>query len=222
MQNEPLVSIVIILSDFFHLASLTLKSIVNQTDKSYEVIVLETAETKKDLIMIKPYLEKIKIVKHFEEADLPLLMNKGLEIAKGKYIHFLFSGDVYVSKFFISYLKDLITKNNFPDLICCSFLKREENLSPEAQSFSLESFRKGEIPMNISSCWLLISTVNQLNGFDAKYRIQSGFDLICKIFLKKNRKIFFSNRVLTDYQVKKKPSSVDLYITWENLKIIYK
>lgn len=222
MPSDPLVSVVILLTDFFHLASLTLKSITDQTDNSYEIIVLETAVTKRDLVMIKPYLEKIKAVKHFDEADLPLLMNEGIELSKGKYVHYLFSGDVYVSKYFMAYLNELAVKERFPDLICCSFLRREEMALPEAVNFSFEYFKKGQIPMNISSCWLLIETIKELNGFDPQYKIQSGFDMICKMFLKKRKKIAFSNRVLTDYQIKKKPPGIDLRVSWENLRIIYK
>lgn len=222
MPNEPLITVVVLLRDFFHLANLTLKSIVDQTSDLYEIIVLETAETKRDLMMLKPYQEKIKIVQHFEESDLAQLMNRGLELAKGKYIHFLFSGDVYISKYVIAYLKELIEEKNFPDLICSAFLRRDEMNFPEAVSFSFDYFKKGDLPMNIQTCWILIDTIKKLKGFSKQYTYQSGFDMVCKIFLQKDKKIIFSNRVLTDYQPKKNPSKISLYIVWEGIKIIYR
>lgn len=222
MPEEPLVSIVILLRDFFHLANLTLKSIVDQTQTCYEIIVIETAETKRDLVMLKPYLEKIRVIEHLEEKELPYLMNKALELAKGKYVHFLFSGDIYVSKYVVAYLKDLIDEKSFPDLICFAFLKREELLAPEVIKFSFDYFKKGKIPMNIQSCWFLSDIIRKFDGFDPHYKIQVGFDMICKIFLKKDRKIIFSNRVLTDYQLKKRTSRIALFTAGENLKIIYR
>jgi hypothetical protein len=222
MNEKPLVSIVFLLHDFFHLANLTLKSIVEQTQTSYEIIVIETSEKKRDLIMLKPYLDKIKIIQHFEEDDLPRMMNKGGELAKGNYVHFIFSGDIYISKYVLAYLKELVEEKSFPNLICCAYLRRAELMPPEVINFSFDYFKKGKIPMNIQSCWFLADTIKKLEGFDVRYKIQAGFDMICKIFLRKNKRVIFSNRVLTDYQLKKRPSTTRLYMAWENIKIIYK
>ncbi|KKL55969.1 hypothetical protein LCGC14_2250100 [marine sediment metagenome] len=38
--DKPIVSIVVLLRDFFHLANITMKSIVDQTEKSFEIIVI--------------------------------------------------------------------------------------------------------------------------------------------------------------------------------------
>lgn len=220
-EDQPVVSIVVLLRDFFHLADLTLKSIVNQVEKSYEIIVIETATTKRSLVMLKPYMDKIKVVEHSKETDLPTLMNKGLKIAKGKYIHFLFSGDTCVSRYVMKYLKDLVEEKKYPNLMCCAFLRRDAISPPEAINFSFDYFKRGKIPMNIQSCWFSCETVRNEGGFNIKYKIQPGFDMICKIFLKKDKKVIFSNRVLTDYQYKKRPSKLVLFKAFENLKIIY-
>ncbi|NGX44508.1 MAG: hypothetical protein K1060chlam3_00675 [Candidatus Anoxychlamydiales bacterium] len=220
--DKPIVSIVVLLNDFFHLASLTLKSIVDQSEKSYEIIVISTSNQKRSHVMLKPYMDKIKTLEYSKEASLPILMNKGLNLSQGKYIHFLFSGDVLVSKYVLSYLKDLIIDKKHPQLISCAFLRRDEFLSPEAISFSFDYFKRGKIPMNIQSCWFSIETVQKLNNFNPRYKVQPGFDMICRIFLKKDKRVIFSNRVLTDYQFKKRPSKLVLLKAFENLKIIYK
>ncbi|MBN2478910.1 MAG: glycosyltransferase [Parachlamydiales bacterium] len=222
MDEKPLVSIIVILKDFFHLANLTLDSIVKQTENSYEIIVIETALSRRELIMIKPYQDKIKIIEHSDEKNLTALMNKGLLFAEGKYVHFLSSGDTYVSKYVISYLKNLIESKNFPDLICCAFLRRDELTAPESISFSFEYFKRGKIPMHIQSSWFSKSILDKFNGLDMKYSLQSGFDLICKIFLLKDKKVIFSNRVLTDWQFKKRSEKIFLKRSLENITIMYK
>ncbi|NGX63702.1 MAG: hypothetical protein KR126chlam6_01115 [Candidatus Anoxychlamydiales bacterium] len=219
--DKPLVSIVVMLRDFFHLANLTLKSITDQTESSYEIIVISASRAKRDLVMIKPFMDKIKKLEFVQEEDLPILMNKAIELSQGKYIHYLFSGDTYVSKYVMNYLKDLIEEKKYPEFISCAFLRRDEYSNPEAINFSFDYFKRGKIPMNIQSCWFLIDTIKTLKYFDTKYKIKPGFDMICKIFLKKDKKVIFSNRVLTDYQFKKIPSKLVLLRTYENLKIIY-
>ena len=220
MSDKPLVSIVVILKDFFHLANLTLQSIVNQSETDYEIIVIETASTKRDLVMLKPFSDKITIMQHSNDKTDTTLMNMGVKLAKGQYIHFFFSGDTYVSKYVISYLKELIN-NNRPDLICCAFLRRDQISPPETVNFSFEYFKRGKIPMHIQSCWFLKDTIDNLEGFDSNYKIKAGFDLICRIFLKEDKKVIFSNRVLTDYQFKKRSSKIFLFRSWESIKIIY-
>jgi len=222
MEETPLVSIVILLNDYYHLVNLTLHSIINQSETSYEIIVIETAKSKRDLIMLKPFLDKIRIIEHSDSKLWPGLMNRGLELSKGKYIHFLTSGDNYVSKYVISYLKDLIDEKSYPNLICCAFLRRDEFSAPESINFSFDYFKRGKIPMTIQSCWFSVDTIKRLGGFDLKYKIQPGFDMICRIFSIKDKKVIFSNRVLTDYLFKKRPSRIILFKSWENIKIIYR
>ncbi|NGX33730.1 MAG: hypothetical protein K1060chlam1_00071 [Candidatus Anoxychlamydiales bacterium] len=220
--DKPIVSIVVLLRDFFHLANITMKSIVDQREKSYEIIVISISNQKRNLIMLKPYMDKIKTVEYSKETNLAVLMNKGLNLSQGKYIQFLFSGDILISKYILSYLKDLIIEKKYPHLISSAFLRRDEFLNPEAISFSFDYFKRGKIPMNIQSCWFSVESVQKLKKFNLRYKIQPGFDMICKIFLKKDKKVVFSNRVLTDYQFKKIPSKLILLKAFENLKIIYK
>ncbi len=222
MDEKPLVSIIIILDDFFHLANLTIESIIHQKEKPYEIIVIETAHSKKDLVMLKPYIDKIYKIYHSFDDNITHIMNQAIDKSNGQYLHFMFSGDTYVSRYAFGYLKSLIEEKKSPDLICSAFLRRDALSPPESVNFSFEYFSKGKIPMHIQSCWFNKETLRQLHGFDLCFKYQSGFDMICKIFLKKEKKVIFSNRVLTDYEYKKKPSKVFMRRAWENIKIIYR
>ncbi len=222
MAEQPLVTIVVVLTDFFHLIPYTFKSILSQTFNSYEIIVIEKSPSKKDLQMLKPFVNKIKTIIHTDSNDLTAIMNKGLSLAEGRFLHFLFSGDTYISHHVMGYLNDLIKEKEELDLISCAFLKREEMEPPQSVTFSFEYFKMGKIPMHIQSCWYCKKTLDELKGFDQRYYLQAGFDIICRIFLKKNKKVLFSNRVLTDYEFKKKPTSIMLRTAWENLFIIYR
>ncbi|NGX56240.1 MAG: Spore coat polysaccharide biosynthesis protein SpsA [Candidatus Anoxychlamydiales bacterium] len=220
-MDIPKVSVVIFLTDFYHLVNLTINSILKQTHNIYEIIIITNTESKKDLVMLKPYYAKIYKMETCFEKNRAFLMNKAISIARGEYIHFLTSGDVYLSKFMMKYLDDIIIKNKTADLLSLAFLRRDDLEPPEAMCFSFEYFKRGKIPMHMQSMWFNTSTIKALNNFNEKYLVKSDFDMVCKIFLKKDKKVIFSNRVLCDFEIKKRTSKIFLLKAYENLKIIY-
>src|SRR3990167_1422324 len=113
-ENKPILSIVLIIKDFFHLASLSLESVFKQTLENYEVIVVEASKNKKELIMIKPYLNKISKIIHADTKNITSLLNMGFKNSNGQYIHYLSAGDTYISKYVLSYLSFLISKEHIP------------------------------------------------------------------------------------------------------------
>ena len=218
-MESPILSVIVILNDFFHLASLTLKSIFNQKDPSYEVIVVENSEAKRELIMLKPYLDKIKLLELPGQNNIANLMNAGVKESTGRYIHFLFAGDSYLSIHTVGHLKNILEKEKNPEMVFFSFLQKDGSLPPSAMEYSKNCFQKDNFPVNITCAVLRRDVIEKMHGFNNKYRYRAGFELLCRLFLQKDIKIAFSKRVLTDYEFKKKSSREKISIFWENIKI---
>ena len=72
------------------------------------------------------------------------MMNKGLKLARGKYVQFMFSGNVYLSKYSIFYFKNFIKDLQNPDLIFSSYVSRkpDEIIRITTKYFSLKRFLK--------------------------------------------------------------------------------
>jgi hypothetical protein len=117
---------------------------------------------------------------------------------------------------FLNILKD----NQMLDLVSYSFLNNDLDL-PEVQSFSFDYFKKGKIPMHMQAMFFNVDSIKKQNYFNEKYSIKADFDMVCKIFLKKDKKVFFSNNVLCDFDIKQRSSKYFLIKKYETQKIIY-
>ncbi|MEX0333147.1 glycosyltransferase family 2 protein [Vibrio tubiashii] len=100
-MNEPLplVSIVIPLYNAENYIEETLQSIVNQTYKNFEVIVVDNASTDSSLNVVKQFstdIDSLIVIESNKNSGGPACpRNIGIECAKGEYIAFLDSDDVW-------------------------------------------------------------------------------------------------------------------------------
>lgn len=81
----------------------TIKSILDQTHKNFEFIIINDASTDNTLKIIKEYKQKdnrIKIINNKKNLGISLASNKGLDIAKGKYIAMMDHDDISLPKRF--------------------------------------------------------------------------------------------------------------------------
>lgn len=83
----------------------TIESILSQDTDDYELIVIDGASVDGSLDVIQEYSDKISYWVSEPDAGPYDAMNKGIEKASGKYLHFLNSGDYYYSKEVLSSIK---------------------------------------------------------------------------------------------------------------------
>ena len=96
-----------------------LDSIVNQTYKNLEILIIDDGSTDKTLSICKKYKDKrIRIIKQ-NHIGISLARNVGLENAKGEYFYFI-DVDDFVSNDVIEYLYNLCKKYNTSMATCKS------------------------------------------------------------------------------------------------------
>lgn len=96
-----------------------LKSIVNQTYKNIEIILVDDGSPDRCGEICDKYAENDKRINvvHKENGGLSDARNCGVDHSKGKYITFVDSDD-YISEYYVEYLYQLLIDNN-ADISCC-------------------------------------------------------------------------------------------------------
>ena len=104
-----------------------LDSILNQTYKNLEIILIDDGSTDNSPNICNSYCEKDKRIKiiHKNNEGVSSARNKGIELSKGKYIVFIDSDD-YVSNEHIEVLYDCIISNNV-DLVISNLIDISED-----------------------------------------------------------------------------------------------
>src|SRR5699024_7875511 len=98
MTNKPKVSVITPVYNAEHYLRETIESVINQTYKSFEYLLIDDCSTDNSASIIKEFAKRdsrIKYVKLKENSGAAVARNTGLEHAQGRYIAFIDSDDVW-------------------------------------------------------------------------------------------------------------------------------
>lgn len=117
-MSDIFFSIIVCTYNRAHLIENALSSILKQTEKSYEIIIVDDGSTDKTLEIAKKYCDLEQNCRYIHQfhSGVSSARNSGINIASGKYITFLDSDDEYEPDHLLL-RKEVIVKNNFPDLV---------------------------------------------------------------------------------------------------------
>ena len=110
-SSQPKVSVITINLNNKNGLRKTIESVVSQTQKDFEYIVIDGASTDGSVDVINEYQTKIHYRISEKDAGIYNAMNKGIQAAKGDYVLFLNSGDWLVDKDVLEKTIQLINPN---------------------------------------------------------------------------------------------------------------
>lgn len=97
-MNQPLVSIIVPAYNVERYIEECIDSLLNQTYKNIEIIVLDDASTDATLYLLKQYEGQIQLIENELNQGQGARRNQGIKLAKGDYIYFVDSDDWIESK----------------------------------------------------------------------------------------------------------------------------
>ena len=95
IKSKPIFSIITVVLNGEKFLRETIESVKNQSFKHYEYIIIDGGSTDKTLDVIKEHSEHIDFWISEKDHGLYDAFNKGILMAKGKYIGIINSDDVY-------------------------------------------------------------------------------------------------------------------------------
>ena len=120
--NSPLITIITATFNSEKYLEESILSLYNQKFSNYEHIIVDGGSTDKTIDIVKKYEDKISYWCSNDDKGIYDAFNKGMMLAKGDYLGFLNSDDVYLPEALMT-LKNYVIKENYPDFIFGSVKK---------------------------------------------------------------------------------------------------
>lgn len=151
----------------------TIQSVINQTFKDFEYIVIDGASTDGSVDVIKKYADKLTHWVSEPDTGIYNAMNKGTRMAQGEYCLYLNSGDflaadnVLEKAFSYNFTEDIVSCN------CLDFDDKHEWLKVPPKNVSLFTFVGGSLPH--PTTFIKRNILERLGGYNESYRIMSDW-----------------------------------------------
>lgn len=182
MQKEkPLLSVVtIVYNDAKHIER-TMLSVLNQTYKHIQYIIIDGASKDGTVDIIKKYQDNLFYFSSEPDKGIYDAMNKGLAVATGDYVLFMNSGDEIYA---LDTVEKVFACADGADIYYGETLRineKLESLGPRKhltpEQFSWKSFKYG---MNVGHQAIYVKRA-LAQPYDLKYRLSGDIDWILKI-----------------------------------------
>lgn len=211
------------------------KSVLNQTYKEIDIIVVDDGSIDNTKEILEPYL-KNNIIRYFYQRNLGVsaARNKGLGLAKSEYVAFLDADDFWESTFIESML---FNKKKYKISVCdCSILYfedkekliRRKHVIEKSENWEITFILKNHVDMigTLSRCMFDLRYVrdNEIKfNEDLRYREDWDF-LFSYISLLAPNEMHYVNKQLFSYAKhgKNTTSSIGLALMESNVKFLKK
>lgn len=182
----------------------TIKSVLNQTYKDYEYIIIDGGSTDKTLSIVMQYESSFDgKLKYISEKDNGIYdaMNKGIKMANGELIGLLNSDDYYEPNA-LEIMQDKYNTLDDKDkkhLVMYGFqriVKDDKELAVEL--YSHENLDKQMI--SHPTCFVSRDTYKDFGMFDTKYRSASDYDFMMRLYHKTDTVFVPIYKVITNFE----------------------
>tara|TARA_A100000164_G_C21858241_1_gene748705 strand:- start:56 stop:907 length:852 start_codon:yes stop_codon:yes gene_type:complete len=180
VKKNPLVSIITVTLNSERYLEDTLESIQKQTMKNYEHIIIDGGSKDSTLDIIKKHSKKISYWVSESDKGIYDAFNKGLLLAKGKYIGFVNSDDLLTKKS-LHILSKYIKKNPKLDFFFGSVKKHWgvlHGFKPWKIFFSLSFYTSHSTGFYIKK-----DSAQKLGFYNLNYRYLSDFDYLYRMIV---------------------------------------
>ena len=199
---EPQISIIVPVYNTGQFIPKCIKSIINQTYRHLEIIIIDDGSTDNSLEICKNYadMDSRIILIHKDNEGVSSARNIGIEAATGKYISFVDSDD-YISPIMYEKLLEAIEENH-ADVAECGYC----TCDIEGRIIHVHEYKESIIEGNYQCSYEYLSSLNSWRGNINKLYKRTLFEDIrypnlsycedhivnVKVFYKCNRKVYIN------------------------------
>ena len=180
MSANPKLSVITIVYNNVAAIERTMLSVLNQTYKNIEYILIDGASTDGTIDVINKYKDKLAVFVSAPDKGIYDAMNKGLALATGDYVLFMNSGDeIYSPETVAAVFASAISGDIYygeTEMFDENWKSLGQRRHRAPEHFNWHSFKFG---MNVSHQAIYIKR-SLTQPFDSKYKYSSDIDWILK------------------------------------------
>lgn len=206
----------------------TIQSVINQTYKNWELIIVNDGSTDHSLNIIKEFAANDNRISLIDKPNSGVSdsRNKGLEKAKGEYIAFLDADDVWNSQYLEKQIANLQSNRFNISYTACQLINqngeklqkhlRGEN-NPQLNDFLLQ---KGNYITSPSGIVYKRECFNKVNGFDSNLSNNADQDILIQMLAKGNT-IGYIDECLWNYRIHDNNMSKNIAVLERDLLYLF-
>lgn len=171
----------------------TIKSVINQTYKNIEYLIIDGKSNDNTIKIIKKYMKLDDRIRLISEKDNGIYdaMNKGIINSSGYIINFLNSADKYIEHNAIENIVKIFLSNLSIDILYCNIINGDKIIKYKKGITPISFIRRKSI---CHQAMFIKKDVFEITGlYDLKYKIVSDRDWFIKCY-KKNLNINHFNK----------------------------
>ncbi len=178
MNKHPKITVVTVCYNAASIIEETILSVISQSYKDIEYIIIDGKSTDNTLDIIKKYEPHISTFISESDKGIYDAMNKGLRLATGEWISFINTGDKYYND---HVLEDIFSK----PVEQLNIIYGDTEFIRENGRFIEKSFEPKWLERNMPTChqsFFVRTTLAKNIGFDTRYKYASDYNMIYNIF----------------------------------------
>ena len=196
MKPHPLISVIIPTYNRAYCLPETIESVLAQSFKDFEIIIIDDGSTDNTVEVLQPYREKI-IYKYQKNAGITEARNAGLKLCSGEWVALLDSDDIWYKDKLERQVKD-VTEHPEIDVHITNANIYREHIGNEVSLFEFTGVTKMfsrqlevikspvELQLKYGIAWVQCSLVRRKvlldeGLYDTKLTIYTDFDLFCRL-----------------------------------------
>jgi len=176
-------------------------SVLEQTYKNIEYIVIDGGSTDGTLEILHKYKGKIAILVSEKDNGIYDAMNKGVKLATGDLIYFLNSDDKFYDKTVVEDVVKVAEQNKHIDFfyggVVCKNIFRGESENVFLKRISDFKIKLGQ-NIKQQSLFACRTAFTQVGLFVPKYKVSADYEWECRL-VKANKKGLFVRRIIAVY-----------------------
>lgn len=203
----------------------TIKSVLNQSYKNIEYIIIDGGSNDGTVDIIKKYENKISYWSSEPDKGMYYAINKGMYLAKGEVVAYLNSDDIYYPDT-LKKVISLFQARSDIDFVYgkLNFINKDDSklYTLTYPIFNLDLFKSSNYSMigQPSSFWKR-DLMKKVNYFDVSFTLASDFDFFIKCGMR--GKFFFTPEILAAFRIHSSQLTSRYKIRSQNeIKIIHK